>query len=119
MEKVNLEDKLSQFQEMWSPKIIGALNGQLVKLVKVKGAFVWHRHENEDELFLILDGTLDIEFRDRTIHLKQGEFLVVPRGIEHRPVAKEEASILLFEPEATLNTGDTSGPMTVENLEWI
>ena len=117
MEKVNLLEKFSLFKEQWDPKIVGELNGQHIKLVKSEGAFVWHRHENEDELFLIVKGTLNMEFRDKTIVLEQGEFLIVPKGVEHRPVAKEEVWILLFEPVATLNTGNVVDEKTKHHLD--
>ena len=115
MEKVNLSAKLDSFADYWSPKIVGELNGQHVKLVKFRDEFIWHSHEVEDELFLVLEGALDIELRDRTVALKAGEFLVVPRGVEHRPVARGEAHVLLFEPASTLNTGDVRDERTIEN----
>jgi mannose-6-phosphate isomerase-like protein (cupin superfamily) len=96
MEKVNLRDKLAQFQTQWSPKVVGELNGQLVKLVKFQGEFVWHHHDQEDELFLVVAGRFRMEFRDRQVCLEEGEFLIVPRGVEHRPVADQEAHVLLF-----------------------
>lgn len=119
VEKINLTDKLSQFDEHWSPRIVAELNGQHVKLAKVKGAFVWHHHEHEDELFYVLKGRLTIEFRDRSIELGPGECLVVPRGVEHRPVAEEEAHILMFEPAGTLNTGNVRSERTVEDPERL
>src|SRR5437660_788582 len=119
MEKVNLRDKLARFTETWSPKIVGALNGQQVKLVKFQGPFVWHHHEKEDELFLVVKGRFRMEFRDRQVWLEEGEFLIVPHGVEHRPVADEEAHVLLFEPAATLNTGDVRNERTVADLERI
>lgn len=106
MQKINLSEKLAQISEHWRPKIVGELNGQEVKLVKFKGAFPWHHHEREDELFLALKGSFQIEFRDRTVTLNPGEFVIVPHGVEHRPVAEEEVEVLLFEPAATLNTGN-------------
>lgn len=106
MEKTNLAEKLALITEHWRPKVVGALNGQEVKLVKLFGPFVWHHHDAEDELFLVLEGRLRIEFRDRSITLDPGEFLIVPRGVEHRPVAEAEVSVLLFEPAATRNTGN-------------
>src|SRR5262245_57929203 len=112
MDKVNLTEKLSLFSKHWSPKIVGDLNGQQVKLVKFKGPFVWHHHENEDELFLVVKGRFRMELRDRDIWLEEGEFLVVPRGVEHRPVADEEASVLLFEPASILNTGNVQNELT-------
>ena len=119
MEKINLADKLGRFSEHWSPKIVAALNGQHVKLVKFRGEFVWHHHEHEDELFLVVRGRFRMEFRDRTVELREGELLVVPRGVEHRPVADEEVSVLLFEPAATVNTGSAGGERTVAAPEWI
>ena len=106
MEKINLREKLSRIDTHWSPKIVGELNGQHVRLAKFQGEFVWHRHEEADELFLVLKGQLRIEMRDRDITLDEGEFLVVPRGVLHRSVAEEEAHALLFEPAGTINTGD-------------
>lgn len=106
MEKVNLAEKFAQFNEHWRPKVVGELNGQEVKLVKFKGAFVWHHHEIEDELFLVVRGRFRVEFRDRAVELRTGEFLIVPHGIEHRTVADEEVEVLLFEPAATRNTGN-------------
>ena len=117
--KVNLVEKLGLFQEQWSPKIVGEMNGQQVKLAKLQGAFVWHHHEAEDELFLVLKGRLVIQLPDREVTLEEGEFLIVPRGVEHRPVAEEEAHVLLFEPQATLNTGNVQDAHTVHDLEWI
>ena len=119
VDKINLTDKLSQFDEHWSPRIVAELNGQHVKLAKVKGAFVWHHHEDEDELFYVLKGRLTIEFRDRSIELDPGDCLVVPRGVEHRPVAEEETHILMFEPASTLNTGNVRSERTIENPERL
>ena len=119
MEKVNIEQKLSQFSERWSPKIVGELNGQHVKLVKLKGEFVWHKHDNEDELFFVVNGSFKMELRDKTVELNVNEFLIVPRGVEHRPVADEEVSIMLFEPSTTLNTGDTQSELTKHILDKI
>lgn len=106
MEKVNLTQKFDLISEHWRPKVVGELNGQEVKLVKFQGEFPWHRHENEDEMFMAMRGTFRIEFRDRTVELHEGEFLIVPRGAEHRPVAEEEVEVLLFEPANVLNTGN-------------
>ena len=117
MNKINLAEKFSLFSDHWSPKIVGALNGQEIKLVKFKGPFVWHHHEQEDELFYVVKGSFDMEFRDKTITLNEGEFLIVPRGVEHRPNASEEVQVLLFEPANTLNTGNTQNEMTVKNPE--
>jgi mannose-6-phosphate isomerase-like protein (cupin superfamily) len=118
-EKVNIAQKLSLFDERWSPKVVGELNGQHVKLVKLLGEFVWHHHDDEDELFLVVDGRFRMEFRDREVWIESGEFIVVPRGVEHRPVAEEEACVLLFEPASTLNTGNVRGGMTVAELDRI
>jgi mannose-6-phosphate isomerase-like protein (cupin superfamily) len=117
METVNLADKLALFREPWKPKIVGELNGQQVKLVKFQGEFVWHHHADEDELFLVVKGRFRMEFRDQQVWLKEGELLIVPRGVEHRPVAEEEAHVLLFEPTSTLNTGNVRNERTVEHLE--
>ena len=119
MDKVNLRDKLAQFTEPWSPKIVGDLNGQQVKLVKVSGDFVWHHHEHEDELFLVLDGHLDIHLRDRIVALEPGEFVIVPRGVEHKPSSPTGADVLLFEPASTLNTGNVRNERTVERLRRL
>ena len=106
MEKVNLAEKFALRTEHWRPKVVGELNGQEVKLVKFCGAFPWHHHENEDELFMALRGSFRLEFRDKTVELSEGEFFIVPRGVEHRPVADEEVEVLLFEPAQLLNTGN-------------
>ena len=119
MEKVNLSEKLSLVREQWHPKILAELNGQHVKIVRFQGEFVWHHHENEDEMFLVLDGRFRMDFRDRQVWLEKGEFLVVPRGVEHRPVADEEAAVLLFEPASTLNTGNVRNERTVEQPERL
>lgn len=119
MEKVNLREKLELIQDHWSPRIVGQVDGTHVKLVKVLGDFPWHAHEAEDELFLVVKGRLRLEFRDREVLLDEGEMLVVPRGVEHRPVADREAHVLLVEPTSTLNTGTAGGPRTVQDPEWI
>lgn len=119
MNKVNLREKLALFDDRWSPKIVGELNAQQVKLVKLQGEFVWHSHADEDELFLVIRGRFRMEFRDRVVWIEEGEFLIVPRGVEHRPVAEEEAHVLLFEPATTLNTGDMRSERTVERLERL
>ncbi len=118
-EKVNIAEKLSLFGEHWSPKIVGELNGQHVKLVKLLGEFVWHHHDDEDELFLVVKGRFRMEYRDRSEWIEAGEFVVVPRGVEHRPVAEEEAHVMLFEPAGTVNTGNARGGMTQEALDRI
>ncbi|GGK68363.1 cupin domain-containing protein [Rufibacter glacialis] len=120
MQKVNISEKLQLFSDHWNPRVVGELNGQHVKLAKLKGTFVWHHHEHEDELFLVVKGHLKLEFRDKTIELREGEFLVVPKGVEHRPVAEEEVSVLLFEPAATVNTGNQSeSEYTKPTLDWL
>lgn len=114
--KVNLAEKLSLIREHWRPKIVGELNGQEVKLVKFKGEFVWHHHDVEDELFLCIKGTMSVEFRDHTVDLHPGEFIIVPHAVEHRTIAKEETEILIFEPAATKNTGNvTDAAFTAPN----
>jgi mannose-6-phosphate isomerase-like protein (cupin superfamily) len=117
MEKVNLAEKFSLFDEHWSPKIVGELNGQYVKLAKLKGEFVWHHHEAEDEMFMVLKGRLVIKLQDRDVALEEGEFLIIPRGVEHCPVAEDEVHIMLFEPKSTLHTGNVQTERTVENLD--
>jgi mannose-6-phosphate isomerase-like protein (cupin superfamily) len=119
MEKVNIAHKLSLFDDHWHPRIVGELNGQHVKLVKFVGPFIWHHHEREDEMFLVVKGRLRMEFRDRSVWLEEGEFLIVSRGVEHRPVAEQEVHVVLFEPASTLNTGNVEGEMTVTELERI
>jgi mannose-6-phosphate isomerase-like protein (cupin superfamily) len=119
IQKVNLRQKLSLFREHWKPKIVGEVDGCLVKIVKFQGEFVWHQHEAEDELFLVLAGKMTMRFRDGDVDLGEGEMIVVPRGVEHMPVAEKEAHVLLFEPKTTLNTGDVRNERTVEHLERI
>lgn len=119
MKKVNLVDKLSLFSEHWQPHIVGELNGQHVKLAKLKGEFVWHSHEAEDEMFMVIEGELTIELRDHKVQLSAGEFYIVPAGVEHRPVAVNEVSVLLFEPKSTLNTGGISNEFTRSELNWL
>lgn len=119
MNKVNVIDKLSLFADYGNQRIVGELNGQQVKLVKQKGAFIWHKHENEDELFYVLKGSFKTEFRDKTVVVNENEFLIVPRGVEHRPVAEEEVHIMLFEPATTLNTGNVENELPKRELERI
>jgi mannose-6-phosphate isomerase-like protein (cupin superfamily) len=119
MDTINLNQKFALFQEYWSPKIAGELNDSYIKLAKLKGEFVWHQHENEDELFLVVKGHLLIKLRDRDIHLKEGEFVIIPKGVEHLPIAEEEVHVLLLEPKSTLNTGNVQNERTVTDLEWI
>lgn len=116
METINLADKFTQFQDYWSPKIVGELNDFHVKLVKVKGEFVWHHHDNEDEMFLVVKGHLLIRLRDCDISLHEGEFTIIPRGVEHMPVAEDETHVLLLEPKSTLNTGNVQNERTVADL---
>jgi len=118
IEKVNINQKFNLFQEQWSPKIVGELNDSHVKLAKLKGEFVWHHHDNEDELFLVVKGKLLIKLRDKDIWLNEGEFVIIPKGVEHLPVAPEEAQVLLLEPKSTLNTGNVNNERTVE-AAWI
>jgi mannose-6-phosphate isomerase-like protein (cupin superfamily) len=123
MNKINLRDKLSLIRDQWNPRIVGELNGQYLKLVKFAGPFTWHHHETEDEMFLVVKGRFRMEFRqegrEQAVWLEEGEFLIVPRGVEHRPVADEEAHVLLFEPASTLNTGNVDNDLTRQRLEWI
>lgn len=119
IKKVNLKSKLSTFNDHWSPKIVGELNQQQVKIAKLKGEFVMHHHENEDELFYVIDGTLFIELEDKTLELNAGEFVIIPKGIPHKPYAPEEVSIMLFEPNTTLNTGEVENKLTVKDLDRI
>jgi len=119
MNKVNMEEKFLLFQDYFNPRIVGELNGQQVKLVKFKGEFVWHKHDNEDEMFYVVKGEFKMEFRDKIVEINEQEFLIVPKGIEHKPSAENEASIMLFEPAATLNTGDTKSDLTRAVLEKI
>ena len=125
MEKINVAEKLSQFSDYFNPRIVGELNGLqasqpwLVKLVKFQGEFVWHHHDNEDELFYVVKGSFDMHLRDRIVTVNTGEFLIMPRGVEHKPVAKEEVEIMLFEPASTINTGNIENELTVKNLEHL
>lgn len=120
IEKVNLKEKLAHFADYWNPRIVGELNGQHVKLAKISGEFVWHKHDNEDEMFLVLNGAFDMELRDKTITLNTGDFIIIPKGVEHRPVAQNPAEIMLFEPASTLNTGDNNqSDLTRKTLDKI
>lgn len=119
MEKINLAQKFSRFSDQWHPKIVAELNGQYVKLARLQGEFVWHHHEHEDELFLVVQGRLTIEFRDGQVELAPGELIVVPAGVEHKPVAPDEALVLLLEPKSTSNTGNVHNARTIEELDWI
>ena len=119
MNEIILEDKLSLFNDHWNPRIVGELNEQYIKLVKFQGEFVWHKHDNEDEMFYVLKGEFRMEFRNKFIELKENEFLIVPKGIEHKPVAEQEVAVMLFEPKTTINTGDKIGDLTREDLNKI
>jgi len=119
MEKINMQEKLSLFNEYWSPKIIGELNESYVKLAKLKGNFIWHTHDNEDEMFYVLKGTLTIKFREKDVQINEGECIIIPKGVEHMPVAEEEVHVMLLESKTTLNTGNVVNERTVENLKKI
>ncbi|WP_335621963.1 cupin domain-containing protein [Chryseolinea soli] len=119
MQKVNIQEKLASFSDYWNPRIVGELNGQHVKATKLKGEFIWHHHDHEDELFLVIKGKLKMEFREKTVEVNPGEFIIVPRGVEHKPVADEEVELLLFEPASTLNTGNVENERTRKALEKI
>lgn len=118
-EKVNIREKFNLFTEHWSPKVIGELNGQQVRAVKLLGEFVWHSHEHEDEMFLVIRGALRMDFRDTSVQVNEGEFIIVPRGMEHRPVAEEEVEVMLFEPASTVNTGNIVNNLTKEALQKL
>jgi len=119
IKKVNIKSKLSTFNEYWTPKIVGELNNQFVKVAKVKGDFIMHKHEQEDELFFVIQGTLFIELKDKTIELNPGEFVIIPKGIDHKPYAHDEVSLMLFEPASTLNTGNSNNKLTLHDLKKI
>ena len=119
MKKVNVPEKLELFHDHWSPRIVGELNGQQVKLAKLKGEFIWHSHQDEDEMFWIVKGKLIIEFRDKTVELNENEFLIVPKGVEHRPIAHEEVHVMLFEPAATKHTGEETHELTNNNQQYL
>lgn len=119
MDKININEKLALFSDYWNPRIVGELNGQHVKLVKFQGEFVWHKHDHEDEMFLVLKGSFQMEYRDKTVEIQENEFIIVPKGVEHRPVAKNEVCVMLFEPATTLNTGNAESNLTKPNLERI
>jgi mannose-6-phosphate isomerase-like protein (cupin superfamily) len=119
MEVVNLAQKFSLFSDYWNPKVVGELNGQQVRVAKLKGEFVWHQHENEDELFLVVKGRLRMKLRDRDVTINAGEFFIVPKGVEHLPIAEEEVHVVLLEPASTLNTGNVRNERTVESLDRV
>jgi mannose-6-phosphate isomerase-like protein (cupin superfamily) len=115
IDKVNIEEKLALITEYWHPHIVGKLNGQLVKLAKLKGEFIWHKHEKEDELFWVINGSFEMHLRDNVININKGDFIVIPKDVEHKPVAKDEVHIMLFEPETTINTGDVENSYLTRN----
>lgn len=119
MQKINISEKFSLFNEQWTPKIVGELNGQHIKLAKVQGEFVWHNHQEEDELFFVVEGKLNIAFQDRTVELNAGEMLIVPKGVEHKPFAEEEVLLMLFEPAQIKHTGEVKHELTKDKSEWI
>ena len=119
MEKINIKSKLKTFSDLWSPKVIAEMNDYRLKLVKIKDDFIWHSHEDTDEVFIVLEGSMHIEFNDETVKLSKGELLVVPKGTKHRPFAHEEAAIMLIEPRGVINTGDTNSDLTAKNDQWI
>ena len=117
--KINLREKLSKFSDYWSPKIIAEMNDYQFKLVKIKGDFVWHEHKDTDEVFIVIEGEMSIEFKDRTVELSEGEMFVVPKGVEHKPYSENECKIMIVEPVGVVNTGDSSGELTADNDTWI
>ena len=119
LDRVDLAERLSRIREQWVPKVVGELNGQMVKLVRFQGEFVWHHHDHEDEMFLVVAGEFRMEMRDRNVDVKAGQFIIIPRGVEHRPVAEREAQVLLFEPASTLNTGNVRNERTLDRLERL
>ena len=120
IQKINIKEKFDVFSDYWNPRVVGKLNGQLVKLVKFKGEFVWHKHDHEDEMFLIINGEFNMELRDKTLTISKGDFIIIPKGTKHRPVANNEVHVMLFEPESTLNTGNSVGSdLTRHTLEEI
>lgn len=119
MEKVNVAEKMSLINDHFHPRVAGELNGQMVKLVKFQGEFVWHHHDNEDEMFLVTKGSFDMHLREKVVTINEGEFIIIPRGVEHKPVAEKEVEIMLFEPATTLNTGNITNEMTVEKMDKI
>jgi mannose-6-phosphate isomerase-like protein (cupin superfamily) len=119
MKKVDLQEKFALFNEQWQPKVVGELNGQYVKLAKLQGEFIWHRHENEDEPFMVIKGRLTIRLREEDVHLEEGQFFIIPKGVDHLPVAEEEVHVMLFEPKTVINTGDQRNERTVEQPETI
>tara|TARA_B100001175_G_scaffold125683_1_gene106942 strand:+ start:341 stop:700 length:360 start_codon:yes stop_codon:yes gene_type:complete len=119
MKKINLKSKFNKFNDLWSPKVIAEMNDYQFKLVKIKNDFVWHKHDDTDEVFIVVEGTIHIEFEDKTIEVNEGEMIVVPKGTKHKPYASEEAKIMLVEPSGVINTGDNEGHLTAPNNEWV
>ena len=119
LDKINLKEKFSKFSGYWSPKVIAEMNDYQFKLVKIKDDFVWHRHKNTDEVFIVIEGYMEIEFRDQVVALSEGEMLVVPKGVEHKPYSKEECKVMVVEPKGVVNTGESDGELTAENDVWI
>ena len=119
MKKINLKSKFNKFNDLWSPKVIAEMNDYQFKLVKIKNDFVWHKHDDTDEVFIVVEGTIHIEFEDKTIEVNEGEMIVVPKGTKHKPYASEEAKIMLVEPSEVINTGDNQGHLTAPNDEWV
>lgn len=119
MNKVNLSEKFAKFSDHWNPRIVGELNGQQVKLARLKGEFIWHSHEHEDEMFFIVKGSLKIKFRDKMVELQENEFFIVPKGVEHKPIAEEEVLVMLFEPASTAHTGKENHELTNNNQEYL
>ena len=119
LDKINLKEKFSKFSDYWSPKVIAEMNDYQFKLVKIKDDFVWHQHKNTDEVFIVIEGHMKIEFRDQVVDLSEGEMLVVPKGVEHKPYSKDECKVMVVEPKGVVNTGDSNGKLTAENDVWI
>ena len=119
MGKINLKEKLSLFSDHWSPKVIAEMNDYQFKLVKIEGEFVWHHHDDTDEVFIVIEGTMKIEFEDKTVELNEGDMYVVPKGVEHKPYAEEECKVMIVEPRGVVNTGNTDGDLTASNDVWI
>lgn len=119
IDKINIGEKLALFSDYWNPRIVGELNGQQIRLVKFQGEFVWHKHDNEDEMFYVLKGSFAMHFRDKVVELREHELIIVPKGVEHKPFAEKEVSVMLFEPAGTVNTGNTKGELTRGTLEKL
>ena len=117
--KINFEEKLALFSDYWSPRVIAEMNDYQFKLVKVKGEFIWHSHKNTDEVFIVINGTMNIEFKDKTVNLSKGEMFVVPKGVEHKPYAEDECEVMIVEPRGVVNTGESNDPLTAPNDSWI